>query len=309
VFENLAGAGHRQGIGAHVDLTAQSRPIARWDSRLARALGPFLGRDAELSALTQAMELARAGKGQVIEVGGDLGIGKSRLVYEFTGSEAAADCGLFTAGTASYAKDHPYFSLSSLLRNLLRIERHDDYSTVTEKISAALGRDSSLAVSIPALRSLLDLPAEGAAWVEADPGERRSQIVIVLRDVILSFARKAPVILVYEDLQWIDEESQCALDVLIRAIADASVLILLTSRTAVATSLSHHRYYRRIVLPPLDEICAHRVLDHVLGGGQEFEALKAALIARSQGNPLFLEEIARMVAESSRKKSGKSAFS
>jgi tetratricopeptide (TPR) repeat protein len=204
------------------------------------------------------------------------------------------------AGTASYARHHPYFLFGNLFRNLFGIDLKDEYSAVRQKISAALAGvlSPSLPALLPAFESLLSLPAADSKWAELDRNERRRRMRDAVRDVILSFARESLVILILEDLQWIDEESRGALEELVNSIDSTRVLICLTSRSG-AHGIDGSRGARTTIqLRPLEEASALEVLDHLLGRENEVAVVKQRVIDKAQGNPLFLEEIARMLVES-----------
>jgi class 3 adenylate cyclase/tetratricopeptide (TPR) repeat protein len=282
------------------EITSRPLPPVRWDARLARSLTPLIGRRFEWSGLSRAIELAQAGRGQILEIVGDPGIGKSRLIHEFVHSESALNCRLMIAGTASYARHHPYFLFGNLFRNLFGIDHKDEYSAVRQKVYAALAAAPSptLPALLPAFESLLGLPAADSKWAEMDRNERRRRMKEAVRDVILSFARQSLVVLILEDLQWIDEESRGALEELVNSIDSTRVLVCLTSRPGAYGIEGSRGARTTIQLRPLEEASAFEVLDHLLGRERELNIVKRRVIDKAQGNPLFLEEIARMLVES-----------
>ncbi|MDB5583222.1 MAG: hypothetical protein JWR80_8398 [Bradyrhizobium sp.] len=268
---------------------------APWDARLALGLTPLANRSFEKNLLWKAVESARAGRGQLIEIIGDAGVGKSRLIYELANAPVPPDYMLLIGETASYAQNHSYFSFGNLFRKLFEIASHDGDATAGAKLSDRLSVDPSSAPLIPAFRSLLGLATTDPAWLQIDPLERRRLIIAAVRDFILGLARETPVICVFEDLHWMDEESRAVVEYLVRGIDNTKMLVCVTSREGAVSFGRHAGYYTRIPIQPLDESNAHEMLDHLLGDIQDPGQLKQLIVGKAQGNPLFLEELARML--------------
>ena len=268
---------------------------APWDARLALGLTPFVNRGFERNVLLNAAESARAGKGQLIELIGDAGVGKSRLVHELANASISADRRLLIGGTASYAQSYPYFSFRNLFRKEFGITGQDDDAVVGEKLAARLSADPSLAHLVSAFRALLGLRATDPAWREIDPVERRRLTIAAAREFILSLARQAPVICILEDMQWMDDESRATLDYLVRGIDGARIFICVTSRAGSASLGNYGGYYTRIPIQPLDESFSLGMIDHLLSGAPNLAEFRRQVVSKAQGNPLFLEELARML--------------
>jgi class 3 adenylate cyclase/tetratricopeptide (TPR) repeat protein len=268
---------------------------APWDARLALGLTPFVNRGFERNVLLNAAESARAGKGQLIEIVGDAGVGKSRLVHELVNVQMPADYALLIGGTASYAQNYPYFSFRNLFRKEFGITSQDDDVAAGGKLIARLSADPSLARLVPPFRALLGLPVTDPAWTDLDPVERRRLTVAAARGFILNLAREAPVICILEDMQWMDDESRATLDFLVRGIDSSKILVCVTSRAGSASLGSYGGYYTRIPIQPLDESHALGMMEHLLGDALTLGEFKGQIVAKAQGNPLFLEELARML--------------
>lgn len=297
---NAAPLGHFtiKGLSEPVELfEVSSSPLssAPWDARLALGLTPFVGRGFEKNVLWNAAESARAGRGQLIEIIGDAGVGKSRLVHELANAPIPADYTLLIGGTASYAQNYPYFSFRNLFKKVFGIASQDDDATAGEKLSARLSNEPAL---VPAFRSLLGLTATDPGWMLIDPIERRRMIVAAVRDFIFGLAKDSPVICVLEDLQWMDAESRATLEYLVRGIDSVKILICVTSRGGSPSLGGGDGYYTRIPIQPLDEANAVGMLDHLLEDAQDPQELKRLIVGKAQGNPLFLEELARMLSAS-----------
>ena len=287
-----------KGLSEPVELfEVSSSPLssAPWDARLALGLTPFVGRSFEKNVLWNAAESARAGRGQLIEIIGDAGVGKSRLVYELANAPIPTDYTLLIGETASYAQNYPYFSFRNLFKKVFGVASQDDDVAAGEKLSARLSADPSLLPLIPAFRSLFGLAATDPAWMQVDPIERRRLIVAAARDFIFGLAKDSPVICILEDLQWMDDESHATLEYLVRGIDNIKILICVTSRGGSASLGGGDGYYTRIPIQPLDQADAVGMLDHLLGDAEDPRDLKRLIVSKAQGNPLFLEELARML--------------
>jgi class 3 adenylate cyclase/tetratricopeptide (TPR) repeat protein len=300
---NATRLGHftMKGMSEPVELfEVSSSPLssAPWDARLALGLTPFVGRGFEKNVLWNAAESARTGRGQLIEIIGDAGVGKSRLVYELANAPIPADYTLLIGETASYAQNYPYFSFRNLFKKVFAIASQDDDAAAGEKLSAKLSADPSLASLIPAFRSLLGLVVTDPAWMQVDPLERRRLIIAAARDFILGLAKDNPVICVLEDLQWMDDESRATVEYLVRSIDNVKILVCVTTRGGSASLGEDVGYYTRIPIHPLDETDAVGMLDHLMGDVQNPRDLKRLIVSKAQGNPLFLEELARMLSVS-----------
>lgn len=269
---------------------------APWDARLALGLTPFVGREFEKNILWNAVESASSGRGQLIEIIGDAGVGKSRLVYELANAPIPAGCTILIGETASYAQNHPYFSFRNLFKKIFGIASQDDDTVAEEKLSVRLKADPSTARLIPAFRTLLGLVAHDPAWMQMDPLERRRRIITAAGDFVFGLAKDSPVICILEDLQWMDDESRATVEHLVRRIDNVKILICVTSRGGSASLGGDTGYYTRIRIQPLDEADAVGMLDHLIGGVENCWELKQLIVSKAQGNPLFLEELARMLS-------------
>ena len=160
------------------------------------------GRD---GALHRALEPAGAGHGQVAALVGEPGVGKSRLVWELTHSHRTEGWLVLESGSVSYGKATSYLPVIDLLKSYCRIETRDDPRTVREKVTGKLlTLDRALEPTLPALLALLDAPPGDAAWAALDPAQRRRQTLDAVKRLLLRESQEQPLLLVFEDLHWID---------------------------------------------------------------------------------------------------------
>jgi predicted ATPase len=263
-----------------------------------RGLTRFVGRDAEVETLRQTLEHARAGHGQVVAVVGEPGVGKSRLFYEFTHSHRAIDWLIIESGSVSYGKASPYLPLIDLLKAYFKIQERDNHRDIREKVTGKLlTLDEALKSTLPALLTLLDVAVDDTAWQGLDPAERRRRTLEAVKRILLRESQVQPLLVVFEDLHWIDSETQAFLDSLIESVPTARFLLLVNYRPEYRHGWGSKTYYSQIRIDPLPPESAMEVLSALLGDDRALLPLKGLLIARTEGTPFFLEESVRTLVE------------
>jgi len=290
-----------KGLTAPVDvyeLTGASPVRSRLQAGAARGLTKFVGRDAELDILLAALERAKAGKGQVVAVVGEPGVGKSRLAWEFTHSHRTQGCLVLDALSVSYGKATTYLPVIDLLKGYFQIEPRDDPRKIRERVAGKLlTLDESLLPVVNPVLSLLDVPVTDPAWQGLDSMQQRRQILDGLRALFLRESRAQPLVLLFEDLHWIDGETQALLDGLVETLATAAVHLLVTYRPEYRHGWGSKTYYTQVRLNALPAPTAGALLSDLLGAHPSVGSLVPLLIARTEGNPFFLEESVRSLVE------------
>jgi predicted ATPase len=258
----------------------------------------FVGRDAELQTLHQALARAGAGQGQVVAVIGEPGVGKSRLFWEFMQSRCLQGWRLLSSHSVSYGKATAYLPVTDLLMRYYQLEAHDDVRRVREQVTEKLlTLDETLKPTLPAMLALLDVPVEDAQWQVLDPPQRRQRTLEAIKRLLIRESQVQPVLLVFEDLHWLDSETQALLDSLVESMPTARVLLLVNYRPEYQHGWSSKTYYTQLRLDPLPAANADEFLQVLLGHALSLAPLKPRLIAQTQGNPFFLEESVRTLVE------------
>ena len=207
--------------------------------------------------MQQALAQAGAGQGQVVALLGEPGVGKSRLVYEFLHAHHTQGWLILESSSVSYGKATAYLPVGDLLKAYCHIEDRDDLRTVQAKITGhILTLDDALQDTVPAVLALFEaLPAD-SPFLSLDPLQRRRRTLEALKRVLLRESQVQPLLLVFEDLHWIDTETQAVLDLLVESLPTARLLLLVNYRPEYQHGWGSKTYYTQLRLDPLPEASA-----------------------------------------------------
>ncbi|MEK6209457.1 MAG: AAA family ATPase, partial [Pseudomonadota bacterium] len=280
------------------ELTGASALRTRLQAAAARGLTRFVGRQDELRTLGQALEHAARGHGQVVAMVGEPGVGKSRLVWEFTHSHRTQGWLIVESGSVSYGKATPYLPVIDLLKAYFQIVERDDARRIREKVlGKLLALDRSLESMGPAILSLLDVSSDDGEWNALDPLQRRRRTLDAVKRLLFRESQVQPLVLVFEDLHWIDTETQALLDSLIESLPTVRVLLLVNYRPEYQHLWTGKGFYTQLRLDALSVESAEELLQGLLGTDSSVQSLARLLIARTEGNPFFLEESVQTLVE------------
>jgi class 3 adenylate cyclase/tetratricopeptide (TPR) repeat protein len=278
------------------EVTGAGLARTRLQAAAPRGLTQFVGRDAELEHLRSAQQLASSRYGQVVAIIGEPGVGKSRLLYEFTQSEHLQGWRVLEGDALSYGKATSYLALIDLLRGFFKIADRADLQEIRAKITErVLARDRALEPALPALLALFDVPATDGAWPSLSPEQRRQRTHDAVRRLLLREAREQPLVVIFEDLHWIDGETQAVLDTLVDSLGSARLMLIVTYRPEYQHAWGSKTFYNQIRLDRLLPESAELLLNALLGDDVGLAPLKELLVRR--GNPAFLEETVRTLVE------------
>jgi len=280
------------------ELSGLSVVRSRLRAAITRSLSQFVGRDAETEQIGMAMDRARNGRGQVLALVGEPGVGKSRLVFEFTRSHRAQGWLVLEASALSYGKATSYLPVIELLKGYFKITQRETHREIRGKVTGKLlTLDHALEPILPAVLTLLDVPIEDSQWQALDSPQRRERLLEATKQLLLRESRNQPVLVVFEDLHWVDAETQAFLDRLVEGLPAARLLLIASYRPEYEQRWAHKTYYRSLHIDPLDAESAGKLLQDVLGSDPSLHDFRSSLIERTEGNPFFIEEIVRTLAE------------
>src|SRR5499426_2538505 len=263
-----------------------------------RGLTPFVGREPDLTLLQERWAEARAGRGQVVFLMGEAGIGKSRLLLEFQRRLADEPVTWLTGRYISYGKEMAYLPIIDLLKHNFQVEEGDDDATISAKIEqgmVALGE--ALQPAIPHVKYLLSVPPGDDAVLRLDAQQRRLQRFEALRAMALHGGQLRPLVLVVEDLHWIDKTSEEVLLHLADSLSTARVLLLMTYRPGYQNSFGERTYTTRLGLRTLSDHDSLRLAAGMLAMAEAPPELRDLIIRKAEGNPFFLEEVLTSLLE------------
>jgi class 3 adenylate cyclase/tetratricopeptide (TPR) repeat protein len=270
-------------------------------TRLQRAVGRgltrFVGRVKELDALRAALELAKAGRGQIVATVGEPGVGKSRLYYEFKATSQSI-CMVLEAFSVSFGEASTYLPVIDLLRNYFDISAGDDERKRREKVTGrVVALDRSLEDTLPYLLSLLGIVEGDDPTAQMDGQIKKKRTHEAIKRILLRESLNQPLMLIFEDLHWIDGESEALLNLLADSIGTAKILLLVNYRPEYSHGWGSKTYYTQLRLDPLGRENAEEMLTSLLGDSDGLYPLRRLIIEKTEGTPFFMEETVQMLLD------------
>ena len=273
---------------------------SRLQASALRGLSKFVGRRDELEKIARARELAVAGRGQVVAAVGEAGVGKSRLFYEFKAA-ARSGCTVLEGLAVSHGRNSAYLPVVDLLVDYFGIAPADNARQRRERVTGkVLTLDRELESTLPYLFALLGIQAGNDPLVQMDAQIKRQRTLTAINWILLRESRNQPLVLVFEDLHWIDSATQALLDLMVETISTERVLMLLNYRPEYRHQWEGRSYYSELRLEPFGNDVAGEMLSSLLSDGPSSNGLaqvKHLIAQRTAGNPLFIEEMVRALFE------------
>ena len=261
-----------------------------------RGLTRFVGREHELEQMKRALGHATSGQGQVLALMGEPGNGKSRLIYEFKAT-LPGDWKVLEVSTVSHGKASAYLPVIDLFKAHFDITDQDDPTSRREKIAAGLSASEGSSDDLPSIYGLLGILEGPDPLTGLQPQMRRRRTLEALKRILLGESLKQPVAVIFENLHWVDRESQAFLNLLVESIISARVLLLVSYRPEYGHEWVNRAHYTQVRLDPLGSESAAQMLDALLGSQPELGPVKATIIEKTGGNPFFIEELVRALFE------------
>jgi class 3 adenylate cyclase/predicted ATPase len=269
----------------------------RLQRSVGRGLTKFVGREREMEALKHAAELAKSGRGQIAAALAEPGVGKSRLFFEFKATSRSGWMVLETF-SVSHGKASAYLPVIDLLRNYFDISATDDARKRREKVAGKIAiLDRSLEDTLPYLFALLGIVEDDDPLAQMDGQIRKRRTLDAIKRILLRESLNQPLMVIFEDLHWIDEQTQELLNLLAESIGTGKILLLVNYRPEYSHQWGNKTYYTQLRLDPLGKESAEEMLAVLLGDGKDLLPLKRLIIERTEGTPFFMEEIVQVLFE------------
>jgi class 3 adenylate cyclase/tetratricopeptide (TPR) repeat protein len=284
-------------------VTGRRRRRSRLEVHAEGGLPGLIGRERELAVLQDCLARAKGGRGQVVGLVGEPGVGKSRLVHEFRQSIEGQAITWLETHCDDYGHVTPYLPIIDVLRMNFHIEDGDNPLQIEEKLRQGIRQidprpDSDLDRTLPFLRELLGSAVEDEAVKYLDPKEKRRKTFEAIRTLTVAGAQRRPLVVVLEDLHWIDKTSENYVAFLIESLAGVPALLLTTHRPGYVVRWTDKTYYTQIAVNLLTEGEVEALIAEILHAGHVPPDLVRVIQQKAEGNPLFVEEIAASLGES-----------
>lgn len=289
--------GASQPVGVF-ELAGIGQARSRLDLARERGFSRFVGRKAELGELRRGLELASRGEATAIGVVAEPGVGKSRLYHEFVQRCRGDGVEVFEAQGQAHGKAIPFMPILQMLRSFFGIADRDPEQLAREKIAGrALLLDSAFAADLPLLFDFLGVPDPDRPVPQMSPEARQRALGEVLCRLTGNPARRKTLVLVIEDLHWVDEGSQAMLNGLIEGFAGTPTLVLVNYRPEYSPPWSQGAGWTELALEPLTRDHTRELLRDLAGQDPSLDGLDEPIHERTAGNPFFIEEVIRELAE------------
>jgi len=293
---------------------------ARRKGPFTRKPTPFVGRESEIETFNNLVEQTAAGRGHILALVGEAGIGKSRLVHEFMHHRLPSGWLILEGASVSYGRAASYFPLTEMLRRYFRIHEKDGRKAIEERVMTHVSQLShALKPTIPSILSVLgalpkkkpisirgrrdwfsqdqELSAMAERFEAMDPQQRRRQILNAIEQLLIRESQRQPLVLVFEDLHWVDTETQAFLDGFVETLPSAQILLLVDYRPEYTHGWTDKTYCTQLRIGPLPPASAEKLFQHLLGPNTDLVPLKKTLVERTLGNPFFAEESVRSLVD------------
>jgi class 3 adenylate cyclase/tetratricopeptide (TPR) repeat protein len=277
-------------------LLSRSEVKTRIEASASAGLTRFIGRTREMETLSEILDKARSGSGQVVGIVGEAGVGKSRIILEV--KRLFPDTAFLEGRCLHYGSSMAYLPILDILRSYFGIKEGEQELTLRRKIKEKISSlDEKLRTVLPPFFDLLSLKVDDAAYMKLEPKEKREKIFEALRDLFIRECQSHPLILIVEDLHWIDKTSEEFLDYLIGWLANTRILLVLLYRPEYTHRWGNKSYFTAIRVDQLPLSTSAELVQSILSGGEIVPELKNLILSKAAGNPLFMEELTHSLLE------------
>lgn len=296
----LMGSGDHPQLGRDervFELIGESEALSRWHLRVNRGLTHLVAREAEMKTLQACWRRVREGHGQIVGIVGDAGLGKSRLVHEFAASDEVSGFTVLETGGLEFDARTALGVVKKLLLSACAINPGDELEIAKARLAARHAELQLPPQLLTPLFFLADMPVEDQDWLQLGAREKTMRVSDALRGFLIALSRRCPLSILFEDLHWLDRQSELVLNRLVESLAGNRILLLATYRPHHKHDWHRRSYFQQIRLERFVKEEAQEFLTKLLGPDPGLDELRDQLAERAQGTPLYLEEMVRALAE------------
>jgi class 3 adenylate cyclase/tetratricopeptide (TPR) repeat protein len=277
---------------------APSKLRTRFDVSAERGLTPLVGRERELELLLDGFERAKQGRGQAFSIVAEAGVGKSRLLYEFIKAIANDDVTILEGKCLSFSRGVAYHPIIDLFRANFDINENDEEDQIRDKVKKGLQElKTDEASDLPYLLELLSVKESGIDEISMNPEARKEKIVETMTQIPMKVSGIRPLIMVIEDLHWIDKSSEEALMALLEKISGSRILLIFTYRPEFVHTWGGRSYHNQLNLNRLSNSGSLAMVNYLLGIENIERNLEDVILEKTEGIPLFIEEFVRSLKD------------
>jgi len=270
----------------------------RLGAAVAKGLTKLVGRGREMATMKEAYDRARSGSGQVVGIVGEAGVGKSRLLIELRNMLTKGDYTYLEGQCLHYGGSMAYLPLLDILKSYFEIKEEDREYTIKKKVAEKIFHfDEKLNSTVPSFQEILSLKVEDAAYLQLEPGARKLRTFEAIRDLLVSESETKPLVVVIDDLHWIDSTSEEFVSYLIDWLAGTHILLILLYRPEYTHTWGSKSYYSKVGVDQLSPKSSAHLVQNILEGGAVVPKLGELILTRAGGNPFFVEELTHSLVE------------
>jgi predicted ATPase/class 3 adenylate cyclase len=297
-LEEVRVKGKSQPVKAYSVIRTTGRKV-RFDLSMERGLTKFVGREKELGLIRNSLERVKEGRGQILCIIGEAGLGKSRLVHEFKTVFRDEEVSYLEGNCISYGKSFSYLPIVEILKGNFEIDDRDDDDRIKAKVETAISRiDDKLKDAVPLILDLLSVKTDSDILKNLDAGQKRHAIFEALKAIILRISQIRPLVIAIEDLHWIDKTSEEFLNNIAASMGNNRIMLLFTCRPGFGHSFIDKPYYTQIALTSLSTGECRVLVESILNHEDISEELMGLILKKTGGNALFIEEVTRSLLDS-----------
>jgi class 3 adenylate cyclase/tetratricopeptide (TPR) repeat protein len=275
-------------------LSERSGVRTRFEASLLQGVTAFVGRRLEMETLRKAFRRVRDGDAQVVDVVGEAGVGKSRLIYEFR-ETLDSDVVFLNGNCVHYGRNINFLPVIEVVRGAFKVKGGMTAEDMERQISAIATGD--LSPMIPFYRNLLSLTVDDSKFSAMNPEGRKFGTFEAVKNLLLSFSAKRPLVVFLEDVHWMDKISEEFFTYFSRSFHAHPILLLAAYRPEAVSSWAQGVNYQRLALETLGSNYSIQLIQNILGGIDLETHIEQKIVEKAGGNPLFVEEIVRELLE------------